>query len=406
MSILLALPVKSLLRFQSVCWSWHDLILSRRFINIHHHRTNRSSSLICFHSDDSGRTTYNSVSVSSEDGKTIVTPLSLPPPTTLHERRRIYIADSCRGMVCFSSGLCPHSVVLWNIATHKFTTFHGIIHRVPPKNHITMRSNRLATDLATGFTFLPITNEYKLVRIILYLNHSAYIRITRWDDSMKFLPATEIDVDFPYQITQFGGRCLNANDAIHWLGRRVEGGPSIVIAFDMTEDKLREIGTPFTNGMERCKSYHRKLLLLNDDRLAIFGSLLCDENQQGYCNYSYTLWALNDYRCASECWSKQYTFETEYDLQPMGFRFNGEVVVIRMKGLPSKMCLYDRHTDQIKDLPVVIDNNMYYSSIFYYKESLVPLPPPPSNNNVCSFQYCPFQYCPPSIIHPDDEEEE
>uniref|UniRef100_A0A3Q7F852 F-box domain-containing protein n=1 Tax=Solanum lycopersicum TaxID=4081 RepID=A0A3Q7F852_SOLLC len=63
MSILLALPVKSLLRFQSVCWSWHDLILSRRFINIHHHRTNRSSSLICFHSDDSGRTTYNSVSV-------------------------------------------------------------------------------------------------------------------------------------------------------------------------------------------------------------------------------------------------------------------------------------------------------------------------------------------------------
>uniref|UniRef100_M1B2C7 AT-hook motif nuclear localized protein 2 n=1 Tax=Solanum tuberosum TaxID=4113 RepID=M1B2C7_SOLTU len=404
MAFLLTLPVKSLLRFKSVCWSWHDLILSRRFINIHHDGAKRSSSsLICFYNNKnvSRRTTYNSVSV-SEDGT--ITPLSLPPPT-LYERHKIYVADSCRGMVCFSSGLCPQSVVVWNIATRNFRTFHGIVtNREPhPRNHITMRSNRVVIDLATGFTFLPITNEYKLVRVILYFNNSVYIRITRWNDSMIFLPAKEMDIDFPYKITQFG-RCLNANDAIHWLGHKIEGGgPSIVIAFDMIEDKFREISTPFNIGdAESCKSYHRKLSLLNGNRLAIFGSLYSDT--PGY-DFSYTLWALNDYGGASESWAKQYTFETLYDLQPMGFCFNGEVVVIRMDGSSVKMGLYDCHTDQIKDLPVVINNELYYSSIFDYKESLVPLPR--TINNVCSFKDCPFQTSiKRSIIDPDDDDDD
>uniref|UniRef100_M1B2C6 AT-hook motif nuclear-localized protein n=1 Tax=Solanum tuberosum TaxID=4113 RepID=M1B2C6_SOLTU len=385
MAFLLTLPVKSLLRFKSVCWSWHDLILSRRFINIHHDGAKRSSSsLICFYNNKnvSRRTTYNSVSV-SEDGT--ITPLSLPPPT-LYERHKIYVADSCRGMVCFSSGLCPQSVVVWNIATRNFRTFHGIVtNREPhPRNHITMRSNRVVIDLATGFTFLPITNEYKLVRVILYFNNSVYIRITRWNDSMIFLPAKEMDIDFPYKITQFG-RCLNANDAIHWLGHKIEGGgPSIVIAFDMIEDKFREISTPFNIGdAESCKSYHRKLSLLNGNRLAIFGSLYSDT--PGY-DFSYTLWALNDYGGASESWAKQYTFETLYDLQPMGFCFNGEVVVIRMDGSSVKMGLYDCHTDQIKDLPVVINNELYYSSIFDYKERSKPAALGPMQSHVIKIE--------------------
>uniref|UniRef100_A0A0V0GMF7 Putative ovule protein n=1 Tax=Solanum chacoense TaxID=4108 RepID=A0A0V0GMF7_SOLCH len=85
----------------------------------------------------------------------------------------------------------------------------------------------------------------------------------------------------------------------------------------MIEDKFREISTPFNIGAaESCKSYHRKLSLLNGNRLAIFGSSYSDT--PGYY-FSYTLWALNDYGGASESWAKQYTFETRHDLQPMGF---------------------------------------------------------------------------------------
>ncbi|WMV12663.1 hypothetical protein MTR67_006048 [Solanum verrucosum] len=142
-----------------------------------------------------GRTTYNSVSV-SEDGT--VTPLSLPPPT-LYERHKIYVADSCRGMVYAFRLDC--ALNQWWCGTllqgSSGLSMALITDRAPhPRNHITMRSNRVVSDLATGFTFLPISTEYKLVRVILYFNNTVYIRITRWNSMTTiFLPAKEMDMD-------------------------------------------------------------------------------------------------------------------------------------------------------------------------------------------------------------------
>ncbi|XP_060167948.1 uncharacterized protein LOC132598848 [Lycium barbarum] len=239
----------------------------------------------------------------------------------------------------------------------------------------------------TGFTFLPSTNETSWLGSLSTLNNTASIKITTWNDDGLSIPAKIMETDFPYKITQYG-RCLNANETIHWLGHKIGGGPNIVIAFDMVEDKFREISTPFNDEKPgEYKRYHRKLALLNENTLAIFGT---SYSWTGYL--SSQVWALNDYGGASESWVKQYTFETCFNLHPMGFWFNGEVVFARMDGAPVRMGLYDARTNQIKDFPVDIDCHFYYySSIIYHKESLVPLPHMETTNNICSNKYCPFQ---------------
>ncbi|MCD7447952.1 hypothetical protein HAX54_036771 [Datura stramonium] len=109
-----------------------------------------------------------------------------------------------------------------------------------------------------------------------------------------------MEMDFPYNVTQFG-RCLNANEAIHWLGHKIGGGPSTLIAFDMIEDKFREIRTQFDHHktVDYYKQYHRKLALLNETCYLSYSST-------GYL--SFQVWALNDY-------GSEYTFE----MQPIGF---------------------------------------------------------------------------------------
>ncbi|XP_019264953.1 PREDICTED: putative F-box/LRR-repeat/kelch-repeat protein At1g11620 [Nicotiana attenuata] len=377
MAILLALTVKPLLRFKSVCRSWHALILSLPFINMHHDRAKRNS-LICFYKQH----VYNSISVCEDE---TITDLLLPPPTLPKRFRQIVVAAACRGMVCFSSASCSNSAVVWNNATREYRIFNGI-----GRGDIDGRSYY---SLATGFTFLPLINDYKLVRVIIYANHTAYIKITRWNGDNSSIPAKEMETDFPYNIVQHG-HCLNANDAIHWLGHDKVGPVlSIVIAFDMVEEKFRQIETPFYQE-KPIRHYHRKLALFKESTLAIFGSSV---SSTGYL--SFHIWALKNYRHVSESWAKQFTFEAAsllcYDLQPMGFWLNDEVVFYRMDETPAKMGLYDIHTNQIKDFPVDIDFDylLYYSSIIQYKDSLVPLPHMKKNkmtNNVCC-NHCPFQ---------------
>ncbi|CAN4107902.1 unnamed protein product [Withania somnifera] len=361
MTILLALPVKSLLRFKSVCRSWHELVLSHRFINMHHDRSKRLN-LICFYKSDkvTGMRSNNSISV-SEDG--IITELVLPPPT-LSRGFKVFVAAACRGMVCFSCEWCYNSVVVWNIATREeYRIFHGIVERADTNNVTDSR----VRDHATGFTFLPISNEYKLVRAIIYFNNTVFIKIMRWNNDCMSLIAKEMDMDFPYKITLFG-RCLNANDAIHWLGQKIEGGPTIVITFDMIEDKFREICTPYNQERTRgfdYKNHQRKLALWNESTLAICGASYTS------AGLSYQIWTLNDYGGASESW------------------FNGEVVVCRRDDR-IKIVLFDIHTNQIKDFPIDVGKEHYYSSFFHYKNSLVPLPHTINNTNVCCNKYCPF----------------
>lgn len=76
--------------------------------------------------------------------------------------------------------------------------------------------------------------------------------------------------------------------------------------------------------------------------------------------------------------------KTRYDMQPMAFWFNGEVIFARMEGEPRQMCLYDSHTNQIKDFLINITYDLYCSSFFYYKDSLAPL----TGDNLCSNEFC------------------
>ena len=134
--ILLALPIKSLLRFKSVCKNWHSLIGSSAFVNryssISHVKD--SGKLICFRRDPDDKKTHL---ISLIDCQTREKVVDLEWPPFLDEgiedheayERVISVLGPVNGIYCIFNRLIDRwagTLVLWNPATREYK------HLVPP----------------------------------------------------------------------------------------------------------------------------------------------------------------------------------------------------------------------------------------------------------------------------------
>ncbi|KAF5764853.1 putative F-box domain-containing protein [Helianthus annuus] len=157
--IMKMLPVKSLLRFRSICKQWKSLIQSSDFIA--HYRSQQHHLLVSYHDygpkyvsiADDHTSPQQKVSLTSSVNKM----LEYPP--------RSRIISSCHGLVCFYCN-SARKAVIWNISLRKTVTV-----AVP-----TLADDVYVTIL--GFGVCRETSDPKIVKITYIYSWSVDINAT------------------------------------------------------------------------------------------------------------------------------------------------------------------------------------------------------------------------------------
>ncbi|XP_058215925.1 putative F-box/kelch-repeat protein At3g17570 [Rhododendron vialii] len=145
--ILSRLPVKSLLRFKSVCKAWYALIKSPDFISQHLTQSTLNPSLLV---STVGPHYYPSL-LHSNYPFDEHTNLRFP---FLTNWRDIHIVGNCNGLFCFYyKEYCP--LILCNPATRDFRKIPNDVWW-----HI--------SNVAFGFGLHPSANDYELIRILTW----------------------------------------------------------------------------------------------------------------------------------------------------------------------------------------------------------------------------------------------
>ncbi|KAI9128876.1 hypothetical protein K1719_000359 [Acacia pycnantha] len=224
-AILLRLPVKSLLRFKSVCKVWRSLISNPRFGQSHFEMSSSIADKIV-HLADSGPRSIDFHS-SLDDDSAIVNlnfPIT-PPPLGAN------IRGSCRGFVLLDH-YCHFFV--WNPST-------GLHKRVP---YFPMSSQ--FAPFIHGLGYDAADDDY-LVALGAYDPHNSDFNSDFQFFSVKANSWKKIEGthNFPYMNAMDEPRAgLFLNGAIHWLAFRHDTNVELILAFNVTQRKLIDISLP------------------------------------------------------------------------------------------------------------------------------------------------------------------
>ncbi|KAK4259507.1 hypothetical protein QN277_005831 [Acacia crassicarpa] len=328
--ILKLLPVKSLIRFQSVCKPWENLIKSALFITEHlHYSTHQNSCLLLKYGNFSSQTLHLRL-----------LDWEMQIHEILHSRTFTRLIGSINGL------LCLYPFVLWNPATREVRQLP-----LPRKQHDPCRST-------TGFGYSPVVNDYKIVRIYSNFEPDGYtltgaevysLSTDSWKDvDLGVLQGVELDL---YLVNN-----VSANGSIFWRGLNSDA----IVSYDIATEvfTLIPISTiPLST-----------ILTVYDDKLALVSIK----------NKWIELWVLQKgIDSSSETWSwiKKHTERCPsdsllwYTIWRNHLTFYGHYLPIHDLAL----YLFKIPTNEMKVglIPEVDGDQPHY--VFNYAESLVPL---------------------------------
>ncbi|XP_057436178.1 F-box/kelch-repeat protein At3g23880-like [Lotus japonicus] len=309
--ILLRLPVRSLIRFKSVCKSWRSLISDPKFGKSHFDLAAAPTHRYLVRKiNDSSEIESLDFNASLHDESSAIVKLTLPFPSPLVEtiidtrfhQNPIYILGSCRGfvVVAYERG----SVVVWNPST-------GLQKPIPDI------SGEVTLEFLNGFGYHTSTDDYLLVCVSLipleylleqiddYRNHISYF-------SLKTNSFTEMDdyqADVQYvDIGNFDSRVGSyLNDALHWLVISFDTKHQVIIAFDLEERTLSEI--PISHHLAKELTF-TQYYLREQYYLRVMGECLslCYPGNTNMTSKA-EIWMMKEYKVQSS-WTKLFAFST------------------------------------------------------------------------------------------------
>ncbi|KEH41831.1 putative F-box domain-containing protein [Medicago truncatula] len=231
--ILVRLPVKSLIRFKSVCKLWFSLISDSHFANSHFQLTSSTHTRrILF---ITGIPEFRSIALDSLFTSDSAPALLNPNFDLPKSHFDLKVIGSCRGFILLE---CFSNIYVWNPST-------GVHRQIPspPPNYSRLNFY--------GFGYDESRDDY-LVVLVSYdcipYSHDVLSRI--WIFSMRANVCNEIvspaHLPFYSELSPFAYSVVESvfNGAIHWLAIRHDVCEYVIVSFHLIERILLEIPLP------------------------------------------------------------------------------------------------------------------------------------------------------------------
>ncbi|KAK4259384.1 hypothetical protein QN277_005722 [Acacia crassicarpa] len=254
-SILVRLPVRSLIRFQCVCKEWKFRFRSPSFIAEHLQHSAHQEPFLFF--DDYGKfEPYRAYLLNCE-----MRVVEIPSDPYVDTVRCVWAVNSCNGLICLALSTLPPTLFLyvWNPAIREARLVHGGEDYLEDENfHI-------------GFGFSSTVNDYKIVKIrdcdygCLVSHVEVYsLNIGTWKE-VEFGKLDDV------VISSDG---FNFNGAIFWIGSKLgadedEDDIDIIVSFDIATElftliPMPPLPFPVTYGL------YRKYLTIYENKLLCY----------------------------------------------------------------------------------------------------------------------------------------
>ncbi|XP_059650119.1 F-box protein At3g08750-like [Cornus florida] len=226
--ILVRLPVKSLLRFKSVCQHWYSLITDSAFIQVHLKTSSQNSYIILGNYQYQAKYLY-SIHYDDESFREYYEP-QLPSHIL---KQSLSLHGSCNGLIPLSN--VRGTICLWNLALRKLKTLPKslILNSTSNLDHNYRRTTHVA------FGFHPGVNDYKVVRIISYKNGYLTEVYSLSTDSWR-----RIDVAPSCFFVCWKPAIVNG--AAYWVAvkKTDEGYCYLLVRFEMGDEVFEEVMLP------------------------------------------------------------------------------------------------------------------------------------------------------------------
>ncbi|KAK4269948.1 hypothetical protein QN277_023040 [Acacia crassicarpa] len=317
--ILYRLPVKSLVKFTSVCKAWNSLITDQTFIYDHLNRTIQASNgnnFLFFHvyfHEFRGRRRhlrmhneyfYSMYSVNKQTNHPFLE--RLPFSHLFQDNRWPLFVSTCNGLVCLADCFSPlhfflpldyETMLIWNPLLRKYL--------VLPKPIKTFKEHeRFEYSLYFGFGFDSRNNDYKVIR---FMNHRStqdtpHVEVY----SLVSCSWRSITVRVPhFHLGKYNGlRASFVKGAVHWVvsRRRIDGlEDTFILSFDVTEETFQELTLPRQLG--ESEWIHSILIDVEGGHLLVIVNRRY-RNQQ----LVYNVWVMKEYGIA-ESWTELFEFD-------------------------------------------------------------------------------------------------
>ncbi|XP_014507390.1 F-box/kelch-repeat protein At3g06240-like [Vigna radiata var. radiata] len=288
--VLLRLPVKSLVRFKSVCKSWFSLISDPHFAISHFELAAACTErLLLFEPTGTEVRSIDFNAPLHDDSASVTLNLNFLPPGSYGD----LVLGSCRGFVLLQGG---QSLCLWNPST-------GIHKQVCDSPIVSSAMDVMFCTFLYGFGYDPSTDDYLVVQASYDVNLDPETRVEFF--SVRANAWKEIEgIHLSYMNCGDDARTGSLlNGAIHWLAYRYDASMNVIVAFDLTERSFSEILLPegFDCQFDFC-------------HLAVLGGFLC-VHLVGCDECPPEIWVMKEYKIQSS-WSKK-SVDVAFDKIPI-----------------------------------------------------------------------------------------
>ncbi|GMI79453.1 hypothetical protein like AT3G23880 [Hibiscus trionum] len=302
--ILKRLPVKSLVRFRSVCKSWNTLFTHPCFISTHLQSSlSNNTPFLLLNYRKNGKHHY--FLHYDNDGVEELKQLQFPEFGYAAESP---VVGSCNGLIC--------------VLLHPFRDFHFLLWNPSIQKYISLPSaNGIECQYINfGFGFDSRTNDYKLL-IVGVDEYGNWIQPYLFSFNENCW--RKVTAAYPNYAVVFGMSMPFVNGALHWLGhrKRNEDELSIVISgFDLSAGEFFKINLP--ESFIGLWHFDLSIMKYGESSIAAITHPRDAELNE--------LWVMKEYGVV-ESWTKLFTLHTSahYPWFPivLEFRKNGEVLL-------------------------------------------------------------------------------
>ncbi|XP_071725172.1 F-box protein At3g07870-like [Rutidosis leptorrhynchoides] len=309
LNIFYKLDIKAIGSCVCVKKSWLSLIKNPSFVSSYTFDDKKSSEYLIFRQGNRDLQCFVDKDHSLHLHKVLTSPFELKKINIPR-----YTVSCCNGVICIANTYVD-GTILWNPTIQKFFTL--------PKPNLTHDYNNevYEYELVFGFGFDSILNDYKVVRIIIDAEESAYRAeiFSLNNNSWKSIPSHSEIVSGGYRII-----CNNAlpsfNGALHWIGEHIDNWEDLVIlCFNVNKEVFHEIKLP--NNLH----IHTPELLVFEQYSII--SLFCFTLDHADEDFSFEVWAMKEYG-NMESWTRMWKCHLpEFGSGDVfGVRDNGELL--------------------------------------------------------------------------------